>query len=237
MRRSMFGAIALLALVPLRPAGAATCLPGTYNGNSINYNCADWGIDWTVNSWTITKGSGANITVTMSPGPLPTLSGTINCADSTFTATIFVTDFCYQSYTLTGKFTSTTHWAGTFDAWYGNYCDICPARTYPVQGTHDVAAVPVAPAGQLQLRAEPNPMGDGVTITLGLARAERVLLEVLDVSGRRVGVLENRELAEGTHRYRWNRTQSSGRRAPAGVYLVRALSPEWQRVMRVVALD
>lgn len=239
MRRSTIGALALLALISFRAADAAPCfVPGGFTGSpTLNYSCPDWGISWSVSSWNITNPSGSNITVTMSPGPLPTLTGTINCADSTFTASVFLTDFCFENYTLRGKFTSYTHWTGTFEAWYGNYCDMCPAQNFPVQGTHVVAAVPGGPLQPFRLSAQPNPMRDDVTITLDLARPERVLLEVVDVSGRRARLLENGELSGGAHHYRWDRTLASGRRAPAGVYLVRARAPQGQRVARVIAAD
>ena len=63
----------------------------------------------------------------------------------------------------------------------------------------------------------PNPTMDGVTVPLALARAARVEVEVLDLLGRRVGVLHRGVLAAGHHALTFDAAN-----VPPGLYLVRA---------------
>ena len=236
MRSLILGILALVAAHA--PAAADLCAPaGDYEANAISYVCEDWAFDWSVNTWTLTDGGGGAISVTASPGHLPTLTGTYNCVDSTFTAEAFLLDFCWEIYTLTGKFTSATQWSGTFTADYQNYCDMCPTQSYPVQGVRGMVSVPGAPPARVTLRVEPNPVRSDVRVSLSLPRAERVRLEVLDVSGRRVALLAEADLTAGTHPVRWDRATASGRRAPSGVYLVRAAAGAERHVTRIVAID
>ena len=63
----------------------------------------------------------------------------------------------------------------------------------------------------------PNPATGGVTVPLALARAARVEVEVLDLLGRRVGVLHRGVLAAGRHELAFD-----GAGVPPGLYVVRA---------------
>ena len=63
----------------------------------------------------------------------------------------------------------------------------------------------------------PNPATGVVTVPLALARAARVEVEVLDLLGRRVGVLHRGVLAAGHHALTFDAAN-----VPPGLYLVRA---------------
>ncbi len=67
----------------------------------------------------------------------------------------------------------------------------------------------------------PNPFTPGTTIAFRLPRAGEVILEVIDVGGRRVQTLASGPLGEGEHTYVWDGTDQSGRRVAAGTYFYR----------------
>ena len=75
--------------------------------------------------------------------------------------------------------------------------------------------VPVEGEGLGEVR--PNPSSGGVSVPLALARAARVEVEVLDLLGRRVGVLYRGPLAAGRHEFAFD-----GAAVPPGLYVVRA---------------
>ena len=62
----------------------------------------------------------------------------------------------------------------------------------------------------------------GVTqITVNLTSAATVQVSVLNLAGREVAVLPERELSEGLSTLLWSGKSTSGTKAPAGSYLVR----------------
>jgi hypothetical protein len=64
-----------------------------------------------------------------------------------------------------------------------------------------------------------------VRFTLQSGRGSDCEIAVFDPMGRRTRVLFKGFLAAGRHPFSWNGLDERGRAAPAGVYLVRALSP------------
>jgi hypothetical protein len=82
---------------------------------------------------------------------------------------------------------------------------------------HGNDAPVLSAASAVALAASPNPFADGTTIAFTLREpADRVLLEVLDVAGRRVVSLLDVPRPAGTHQVSWR----TGR-VPAGVYFLR----------------
>jgi hypothetical protein len=66
----------------------------------------------------------------------------------------------------------------------------------------------------------PNPFATAATVQMSLERRSRVLLRVVDVSGRGVRTLYDGVLSAGPHRMTWDGRRSDGRNAAAGVYFV-----------------
>lgn len=62
------------------------------------------------------------------------------------------------------------------------------------------------------------------------------VLDVVDVTGRRVAVLGGAGPAPGSHRLTWSGTDTSGRRVAPGVYFLRLVSPGRPAVSRSVVL-
>jgi hypothetical protein len=76
-----------------------------------------------------------------------------------------------------------------------------------------VGVVPPARESRLELRAHPNPFRGATTLTFELPRASKVMLRVLDTSGREVATLLAGEQAAGQHHVDW-----TARGLPSGIY-------------------
>lgn len=83
----------------------------------------------------------------------------------------------------------------------------------------------------------PNPFNTVTTIRFSLpeARAGTVAkLEVLDLTGRRVRVLLDREMPTGSYRVLWDGRDDAGRPAASGIYLYRLTYGAYRAVRRMV---
>jgi len=87
----------------------------------------------------------------------------------------------------------------------------------------NVGVTPSALAAETRLGApRPNPSSGAMSLNLALAVGGTVDVGVFDVAGRRVATLWKGALPAGTHPLRWDGRDASGRRATAGVYLIRS---------------
>ena len=131
--------LVVVALVTIWvPYASAYCLwTGEYEGSSTPaYSCAYGVVDWSASAWVFEDLGNGQISVTVSPGPLPVLLGSIDCDALTFTATASVHGTCHETYTLTGTILSVTQWSGTFSAAFVGDCADCTLQSWPVNGTH-----------------------------------------------------------------------------------------------------
>jgi hypothetical protein len=65
----------------------------------------------------------------------------------------------------------------------------------------------------------PNPFGPSTRIQFELREAAEVGLEIFDVRGRRVAVMERALRGPGQHEFVWDGADASGRSVASGVYL------------------
>jgi hypothetical protein len=79
----------------------------------------------------------------------------------------------------------------------------------------------------------PNPTGDNVSIRYGVGSAGSVDLTVFDATGRAVRRLVSGSVPAGVWTVRWNKTDQSGEKLPAGVYFCR-LNADRQLTARLV---
>jgi hypothetical protein len=79
----------------------------------------------------------------------------------------------------------------------------------------------------------PNPGHSSALLRFSLPAEARVGLEILDLSGRRVGGYEA-ELCAGAHAWRWDGNAADGARVGAGLYFVRLVTP-WGTLTRRLA--
>jgi hypothetical protein len=103
-----------------------------------------------------------------------------------------------------------------------------------VPSTTEAEPLPSPAAVSLRVTGA-NPFRNALDAAFDLAVPARVQVTVFDVQGRRVAVLQDGDLAAGAHRLRWDGT-ARGRRAPAGVYLVRLLAGTRRETVRAVRL-
>jgi hypothetical protein len=80
----------------------------------------------------------------------------------------------------------------------------------------------------------PVPFAGRTHIAFTIAEPSQVLLEVFDVKGRLIKTIGDGRYGSGTHRFAWDGTSDSGDAVAPGVYFLRCLTPEAQRVERIV---
>jgi hypothetical protein len=81
----------------------------------------------------------------------------------------------------------------------------------------------------------PNPARTKLNIKYGVSRATRVTIKLYDIAGKLTRTLANDIQKPGYYNLVWNRTDSRGRRASAGVYFC-TLSTNDRRLSRKVVL-
>jgi hypothetical protein len=87
------------------------------------------------------------------------------------------------------------------------------------------AVEPGTPGSALSLLApRPNPSRGATLLPFSIPRGGRVRLEVLDLAGRRIATILDRELAAGDHVAEWNGLDSSGRPCAPGVCFARLIA-------------
>jgi len=96
----------------------------------------------------------------------------------------------------------------------------------PVQGTAG------APREFALSAAWPNPSRGPVTMDFSVAKSAHVTLDVVDLQGRQVSVLADREFSAGRYQLKWDGRSDRGQ-VPAGVYFVRFITGEKKLVSRV----
>jgi len=87
----------------------------------------------------------------------------------------------------------------------------------------DAALTSAPPASPLEIALSPpypNPMRDGAMIRYVTAEPGPVEIAILDVSGRRVRMLEAEQREPGAGLLRWDGRDERGTRVAPGVYLV-----------------
>jgi hypothetical protein len=85
-------------------------------------------------------------------------------------------------------------------------------------------------------RPQPNPSRNTTLLRFSLPAAGRARLEIVDVSGRRLGNFEG-EFPAGPQAWRWDGRGPDGGAAGAGLYFVRLVTPWGNRTERLVRLN
>jgi hypothetical protein len=83
----------------------------------------------------------------------------------------------------------------------------------------------------------PNPFNPETWIRFDLDKPSRVRVEVVDVTGRKVRILLDGTESAGIHQIRWDASDGSGNRVPAGVYLCRLTSGDRTEVRKMMLLN
>jgi hypothetical protein len=110
------------------------------------------------------------------------------------------------------------------------------AASVVVNGVSETPDLPVAPTLTVLHQNKPNPFNPRTTVSFDLARAGQVRLMVYGIDGRVARVLVDGSLPVGSHAFTWDGTDEGGRRLASGVYLVRLVTPEGVRDIRMTML-
>jgi hypothetical protein len=98
----------------------------------------------------------------------------------------------------------------------------------------DITDVEDLPASGAALESTyPNPFNPQIRVRYAVSAQDggaAIRLEILDVRGRQVKVLESGPRATGRHEAVWDGTDKSGRRSPSGSYFVRLQSKSGQQI-------
>lgn len=100
-----------------------------------------------------------------------------------------------------------------------------------------VSAVGSGPAvNAISLRVIPNPFNPQTRLTYTISTADRVRIDIFDVSGRRVRNLVNSRSIPGTHSATWDGRDDRGRSLSSGVYFARVATSNATNTARMVLL-
>ena len=92
--------------------------------------------------------------------------------------------------------------------------------SFTVTGT----GINLEPSHRLGLCVNPNPFHSSASISFELSEPGYTSIEVYDLSGRMVSVLESAELTAGEHSIQWNGSSQNGEPVSAGLYFCRIQS-------------
>ncbi|MCK5147378.1 T9SS type A sorting domain-containing protein [bacterium] len=86
------------------------------------------------------------------------------------------------------------------------------------------------------LPAYPNPFNPTTNLTYHLSEDSHVKLEIYDVNGRCVKVLEDRMKSAGTHLHTWRATDADGIRVASGIYLCRLCAGSVVKTQKIILM-
>ena len=108
-------------------------------------------------------------------------------------------------------------------------CEVC-------EGGLDAPVIATAAPAFGLAPVRPNPFGASAQVAFSLDRAARVRLDVIDVAGRRVVTLADRDLPAGRHELAWDGRDQAGHHVATGIYFVRLVSGDRSDLERVVRI-
>lgn len=106
-----------------------------------------------------------------------------------------------------------THWAPMAEGWWPSHAPRADA---------------------LVMQVYPNPFNPLTAIEYQLPEAKWVSVEVFDISGTRVALLEDGLRDVGSHRITWDGSDSEGRAVASGSYFVRLQTAEGAQARKVL---
>ena len=92
------------------------------------------------------------------------------------------------------------------------------------------AVNPIAISNEASLVNYPNPFSGSTNIELQLEKESNVSVFVLDLSGRKVAILHEGRLTEGTHRFAFD-----GSALPKGIYFAKVTTGTAQKVVKMIS--
>ncbi|NOZ75466.1 MAG: T9SS type A sorting domain-containing protein [FCB group bacterium] len=82
----------------------------------------------------------------------------------------------------------------------------------------------------------PNPFNPTTTLQIDLPQESPVQVMILDMLGRTVTTLVDRELGAGVYRMVWNGKNNQGQSAPTGLYFARMKTPQYSQTIKMLMM-
>jgi hypothetical protein len=76
--------------------------------------------------------------------------------------------------------------------------------------------------------------GNGYSIRFSIPDSRHVKLELFDESGRLIRTLVNKTYSSGVHTVSWDKADNYGKQIPAGIYLIKFNTRDFQKVQKIV---
>lgn len=122
--------------------------------------------------------------------------------------------------------------------WMDNFSGIYQIWTAPVdwETVSVVEAAGAVPAGFELHPNFPNPFNPATTITYRLPAPARVVLEIFDISGRKIRTLAAGRHTTGSHQVIWDGRDQHGMSVGSGIYLYQLKTMDFQQIRKMVLL-
>jgi hypothetical protein len=106
-------------------------------------------------------------------------------------------------------------------------------NNFSISGTKSATIAGNDP-GWNDLMIYPNPFSDRVTIGYSIAEKGRTLVEVFDLTGRRVTTLQDAVQEAGSYELQWDATDAAGQQVISGIYLCRIQSGGFVKTEKII---
>jgi hypothetical protein len=111
-----------------------------------------------------------------------------------------------------------------------NFAPVTGSPVFNASYWAPTATSPVFSSGEISLMNYPNPFSGITNIELQLKSESLVRVQVLDITGRVVSILQDGTLAEGKHRFEFD-----GTRLPKGLYFAKVVAGNDQKAVKMIS--
>jgi len=118
----------------------------------------------------------------------------------------------------------------------GNVRWASPEGGFRIGSLQDVSDRPAVPMSYGLSRNFPNPFNPGTAVVYSVPERERVMIEIVAMSGARVRTLVDRTVQPGEYTAVWDGTDDKGRKAGSGVFLCRMKAGRFVKTVKMTIL-
>lgn len=112
------------------------------------------------------------------------------------------------------------------------FTEIQPDQFITITEGQGITKAPV-PAQAPPLRIQPNPFTDSITVGWNMPEMAAVNLKIIDLQGNTI-YFRQEKLGQGPQEWLWNGKDSTGNKAPAGVYFVYLNAHDWSASAKII---
>ncbi|MEJ2636839.1 MAG: FlgD immunoglobulin-like domain containing protein [Calditrichia bacterium] len=109
-------------------------------------------------------------------------------------------------------------------------------NSFQRQPAEESIAVSLVPKEYMLHPAYPNPFNPSTTISFDLPEEANIILEVYDLTGRRIRSLTNGYYQAGNHQVVWDGTNDRGNPVASGIYIYRLLAGEYVQSRKMMLM-